>query len=540
MINVIIDTEIDNGWKCYRNDECILWFKGYLLGESVNTLINPGSILLKNDTDLNELIKWIGSLRGHFGIIYQSKKYTFASVDKLRSIPIFYKKYNNTYLVGNYAPLIMSKIATVDININQDAVTEISMSGYTIGDKTLYNGLRQLLAGECLFMRANHFSIERYYSYSPWNVQYSSVSFLKKQLNELLLNCLQDMVASADSRQIVIPLSAGYDSRLIASGLKELGVSDVLCFSYGSANSFEVKTAKNIADRLGYKWIFVPLSLAIQRKIFNEEIFSDYLEFSDTYANSPGLLDYSAMKILSVNNHISNDAIIVNGNSGDYISGAHVDSYMSNATSINTIDCMMSRFIDKHYSLWQSLKTEHNKTYIVQALQGLMNQEDGLRNVPIDLKWAVFEYLEWIGRQSKFVSTAQRSYEFFDYDWRLPLWDPMLMDFWSGVELFHKSNQGLYRETLIENDWGNVWSNVPVNNFRINSMLIKSIRNICKLFFVPAGKRTWHKFDNHFFSYFLDATYATAIVPYSKVFLDTRGARNRNSWISDDYLNNYR
>ena len=74
MINVIIDTEIDNGWKCYRNDECILWFKGYLLGESVNTLINPGSILLKNDTDLNELIKWIGSLRGHFGIIYQSKK----------------------------------------------------------------------------------------------------------------------------------------------------------------------------------------------------------------------------------------------------------------------------------------------------------------------------------------------------------------------------------------------------------------------------------------------------------------------------------
>ncbi|MBR52001.1 MAG: hypothetical protein CMD58_05755 [Gammaproteobacteria bacterium] len=148
----------------------------------------------------------------------------------------------------------------------------------------------------------------------------------------------------------------------------------------------------------------------------------------------------------------------------------------------------------------------------------------------------IAESIEWYGRQSKIVTATQRSYEFHGYEWRLPLWDPIYMNFWEGVERKYKMNQSLYIETLIENNWGGVWKGIKVNNFSIASSKLKILRNIMKLIFVLFGKKAWHHFDKRCFAYFYDVTAATAIVPFDEVFFDKRGYRNRNSWIVKKYL----
>ena len=67
------------------------------------------------------------------------------------------------------------------------------------------------------------------------------------------------------------------------------------------------------------------------------------------------------------------------------------------------------------------------------------------------------------------------------------------------------------------------WKNYKVGNF-------------VKIFFVLFGEEALHKFDKKVFSYFIDDTAATAIVPYRDVFFDKCGARDRNSWIAKRYL----
>ena len=42
------------------------------------------------------------------------------------------------------------------------------------------------------------------------------------------------MLTEIGDRQIIIPLSAGNDSRLVASILKYLGAKNVKCYSYGT------------------------------------------------------------------------------------------------------------------------------------------------------------------------------------------------------------------------------------------------------------------------------------------------------------------
>ena len=86
--------------------------------------------------------------------------------------------------------------------------------------------------------------------------------------------------------------------------------------------------------------------------------------------------------------------------------------------------------MQKHFSLWESLRTDKNdskiKTRLLDSINKIMNDYSLSQN---DL-CAIGESMEWSGRQSKFVSTTQRSYEFHGHEWRLPLWDPLFMEFW--------------------------------------------------------------------------------------------------------------
>ena len=61
---------------------------------------------------------------------------------------------------------------------------------------------------------------------------------------------------------------------------------------------------------------------------------------------------------------------------------------------------------------------------------------------------ALYESWEWAERQPKATISNQRLYEYFGYDWALPLWDADLMDFWARVPFEHKFNQSLHQEYL--------------------------------------------------------------------------------------------
>ena len=53
----------------------------------------------------------------------------------------------------------------------------------------------------------------------------------------------------------------------------------------------------------------------------------------------------------------------------------------------------------------------------------------------------IYEILEFEDRQVKYVINGQRLYEFFGYEWRLPLWDSLYLNFWEKVPLEYKFDQ---------------------------------------------------------------------------------------------------
>jgi len=509
------------GWKLYIKNETSVWFKGYVHNFTKKQLLIKLSTL-----DESTLSSFTKALDGHFSFVIQSPNFVFAAVDKIRSTPLFWRD----GFIGWHAPSVANNRCT----INKDAILPFRMSGYTINEDTIFNELNALVAGEYVIFKNGKFQRKKYFNYEPWNtISYDNP---RNELANVTIRILKKMIKSLNGRQVVIPLSAGYDSRLIVSGLKHLGYKNVKCYSYGTKGNFEAKIAESIAKKLGYQFKYIPLKISTERKFYNSDEFSNYLDFSDTCVS---IQYYQSLSTISrLKNWIDEDAIFVNGNTGDFISGGHIKNTLISKNPLESVqnrsNNIASHIIDKHYSLWESLKTDKN---IKELKEKLINRMSNLNR--LDNDHGIYENFEFLNRQSKYVISGQRCYEFYGYEWRLPLWDDEYLSFWQGVPFELKREQKLYKEMLIKENWGGVWDeSIPVNKTKINPSWIVPLRFFLKLPFVLFGKKYWHRFESGFLYYFMDITRMICIKSYREVYKSVfNGPRHHASYQSEDYIN---
>ncbi len=353
---------------------------------------------------------------------------------------------------------------------------------------------------------------------------------MREEFTKNCINTFKDIKKSIKERQVVVPLSAGNDSRLIASALKEFGVKNVICVSYGRKGNFETPVSKAVAERLGYKWLFLQINMKSKRNFFKSDAYKKYVKDFESYGSIPNIQEIYEVSLLKTNYLIDDDAIIINGNSGDFISGGHVRS-ISNKLHNN-----WDKFLNKHYSLWGHIRSPDNDNYIICELEKILS----LRiKGPIDFEkyhYAIMECLECIGRQSRMVMNQQRAYEYFGYEWRLPLWSDEMLYFWETVPYKYKVDQYLYIKALYESNWGNVWHDIKVNNKIIRPFLLRWFRLILIIIFIPMGRSKWHRFEKNVLEYFMHPSYALTVTSYLSVLFDRKGHRGAYSWLSSQMI----
>ena len=138
------------------------------------------------------------------------------------------------------------------------------------------------------------------------------------------------------------------------------------------------------------------------------------------------------------------NAVIINGYSGDFLFGGHIPEKL---VSNPTMDSLCESLIEKHCSHINNDKLEDGKRCIslriCEELEEVLGGDHSVGNL-----CAGYEYWDWRERQAKAVVNGQRVYECFGLDWLLPLWDKELVEFWSAVRLEDKVNQKFHVEYL--------------------------------------------------------------------------------------------
>ena len=517
-------------WTEFKNGSSVIWFRGYLHNHTREQYFKKVFSLKEADVK-----NFLNSTDGHFCIIVIKKNYSFIAVDKIRSIPIIYSVKNNELIIADSA-IGISKYLELNVkDIDLFSSRLFSLSGYSFNQDTIYKNIKQVNPGNFLLINKKDLSQKNYYMWMPWKADKGKNELKKLQLlNEKIIKKLID---SCKGKPIVIPLSGGYDSRFIAAGLKHFGYKDVTCVSYGIKGNKDAAVAKKVSKKLGYNWIFIKYSSKKFKQAFYSEDYRRYLKYCDSFTSIHFAGEYLMLRSLKDNNLVKPDSIIINGQSGDFISGNHMPERLlkSNCSKSQRLAFLTLHHVNKHYKHWKSLMNKTVYRNFSFYLNEVIKQIGGLPK-KVDKDYAIAEYLEFINRQTKYVINGQRNYEYFGYDWRLPLWDDDYLEFWALTNYVHKKNQNLYIKSLRNSNWCDVWKNIDINPLVIAPKWIIPIRLIAKFLFWPIGKAEWHLFERKYLDYFITSTCCYGPWSYKDIITDKRGAHSPIGWLIEDYF----
>lgn len=436
MVHCLLSKHKSNNWDSYKD----VSFRGWLFDES--KLCNTDNMSWVDEFDLNCSQKRLAKLNGNYAMIIDNTSYTIAIVDRICSYPLYYAVRENDIYISDSIELLRDELGLVSIDINAKA--EFLGSGFVFGNKTLFHGIHQLLAGQYLKIvkSSGELMVKDYFLHLHKDEYTYDAKEMCRRLNEVVTESIQRMIDSIHGRQIALFLSGGYDSKLIATTLKRLNYDSVICISLGSMTTRDVSVAKQIAETVGYPWIRIDVSKHMWRKYrkngtIDKRVMVSAATNQLAYIQGMTLLELQESGVLAPN------CVAITGNSGDAIEGADVTHLFFPGQTYAAED-IVNAIRNRHLVL-SGYRYSLNPMLYKDIYPYLNLAFENKRSFTDEEAEEIYELFNWRERQAKYVVADARNYDdFLGIDWRLPLWDNAFVDFWLRVPYVLRYDRKLY------------------------------------------------------------------------------------------------
>lgn len=368
-------------------------------------------------------------LNGCFSAIIQSEGRVYLIADKMKTYPLYYFVKDGSLFISDSEEVVLRENPTP--LFLSERVWEYAGCGYLFRGDTLWEGVA-LPGPASVVVWEDGQCCEYTYAIRSFPKQPATADYQERAL------CILERIALhlreiLGGRPCVIPLSGGYDSRLLACLCKMYHVKDVSCYTYGIENSAEVSRAWDVAGRLGFPLIEIRSDAKAWDEIFSEGGLDEYLEYGGGLYTTAHLQDFCVVAQLRKKHGLPPGSVIVPGHSGDLLGGSHFHLSM-NPRNL----CRM--MYDKYYSV-NDLKGKARRVTLqrladrLEAYGGLLDREACFEAV---YQWNIDS------RQPNYIINSVRAYEFFGYDWALPLWDDLWVEFWASILAEDRVEKNLY------------------------------------------------------------------------------------------------
>ncbi len=434
------------GWtEAAPSDGPRCWLKGqtYLDGAPIGVDDLAGHLSAVPPSP-QSLTASLNRLNGFYAWVTQADHQLRTGVDHVRSRPLFYGQAGGRFFLADEAEWVRQQVG--DQEMDPIAREEFQLAGYVTGADTLFPHVKQLQAGECLTATADESGLirvetQRYYRFLHTEPESYDETALGAELDRVAVASIQRLIDYAGGRQILVPLSGGYDSRLIVTLLKRLSYDNILTFTYGVPGNQESAYSKRVAEALGLRWHFVEYSEALWREAWQTSERWAYQKWAAGWTSIAHVQDWLAVKLMKEQRVLEPDCLFVPGHSGDFVAGSHIPTNAFERSSF-TLDDATDAVFSKHYGLAPLKFFDTSRQTWAERIR------DRLERDGITAAWEyadVFEKWDWQERQAKFICNSVRVYEFFGYDWWMPLWDLEFVDFWEGVPLVLRKEREWYK-----------------------------------------------------------------------------------------------
>lgn len=382
--------------------------------------------------DTESIIKFLKQINGFFSIVKTNGNSGWMAVDRIRSLPLFYGQYEGKLFISDDARWVREHVH--DNEMDPIAREEFLACGYVTGSDTLFPNVKQVQAGKVVFFKtginkAVNLKHHRYYRHNHGNFFEDDEKTIHQKYQQTLISSFERLISFANGRPLIVPLSGGYDSRLIVMMLKQLGYSDVIAFSYGKKGNKEAEISQEVSKRLNVRWEYVPYSRDFWQHWNKRPELKYYFQFADGLSSLPHIQNW-AIQILKEESRIPKDAIVIPGHSAGSIAGEKSVNCIDIYREFTTEDRLVSAIINYHYSLnnWRKKSKDLDSIF-----RGRVRSSLGALEQYYDHSSA-FESWDMSERQAKFIVNSVRIYDYLDFEWWLPYWDKEYVNFWSRIK----------------------------------------------------------------------------------------------------------
>lgn len=433
-----ISLSYNYGLQWYFKDD--ISFKGYF---HINDTFYDKQKAADFLADVDNLKTILKTINGVFTILKKDKNEVTLISDITRSFPIFYTKTNDDWFLADDIYTIINKLKTT--NFNQIAEREFLASNHVHGRKTLIEGIYQLQSSEyILFDNSKIKERYNYFSYSNSEQKNKDLETLQKECIKSFKNSFKRTLKSIKNKQIILPLSSGFDSRLIAVFLKKYNLNNVLCYTYGKKDSFEIAYSKKVANTLGFEWIFIEYDEKLINKNLDTKEFKKYINYAGKLISMPNLQEYFAVKFLKENNFINDNAIFLSGYAGDILGGSEFKFLKDQKLTDKNISARLFDSKMKNTVISKLDKKDHLKEF-----ENILFSFD--KDFKHKIPETVFDDYNLKERISKYIFNSASFYNFFGYEIRFPFWDLELLNFFKELPIKYKIDKSFFDKILQDN-----------------------------------------------------------------------------------------
>ena len=379
---------------------------------------------------------------GCFAVVVDSGHYCFAAVDRSCTTPLFYGFTSDKKLIlSERAETVRQAVGNSEIT--PEAENLFLFAGLVLDSKTLLSNVYQLQAGQYLVFDSTNmsFKVKNYHTFGKPGELDLSEEQLYTNLDEIYLKTFKKLASWLGGRKALVPLSGGYDSRLITLMLKQVGYDNVCCFSYNYAQrDWELDISRKVAGYLGFEWIPVKCTPKLYRKHMQKGISRQKIIDIINWSSWPVIQEWAPLHQIYRDLGRPN-AVVISGHGG-YLVGGNIPEKLFKGPFINSTE-----LIDMLYSFYGSRDIDRNGAggKIFREMLANKSAEEYTSSAAIHF-WQRFYRLE---RSAKILGRGfMLAPDALNIPVAMPLLNRDAMNLWSRVSPHYLEGKAAYKRYI--------------------------------------------------------------------------------------------